>query len=333
MEHLREVMHEWFAVLPDLGQGGSVASAFSARTQQSVRYPSGRPWIIGQWAAEDARFASAGSACAAVIGSCSIDAAELATLIKDVRRVADFDQLARSLPGSFHLIASVGGETRVQGSLSAVRQVSYAEVEHATIAADNPYTLASMVGAIVDDDILALRMAYPVLPYPLDDQPMWKNLHNLPSDCYLVINREGQARVRRWWLAPEPVLPLADGAVAVRHALEEAVAVRTASGGVISADLSGGMDSTSLCFLAAPGKADLITVRRVEADPGSDDEIWARQAAARISAEHIVFTHDEAPMIYADVKDVEELPDGPYRWIRTRGRHRHLVNLLAERGS
>ncbi|MGH3856522.1 MAG: asparagine synthase-related protein [Pseudonocardiaceae bacterium] len=253
--------------------------------------------------------------------------------MKGVREVADLDRLARIIPGSFHLVASVAGEVRVQGSVSTVRQVSYARVSGVTVAADNVQVLAFLVGAAMDANVVALRLAYPQLPYPLDDQSLWRGVQNLPSDCCLIINSEGRVRVRRWWFPPEPVLSLAEGAILVRQSLTDAVAVRATGGGVISADLSGGMDSTSLCFLAAPEAAYLLTVRRVEADPGSDDELWARRAAVRLSdAEHLVFAHDEVPMIYEGVTEGKEQIDRPYCWIRTRGRHMHLVELISKRG-
>ncbi len=271
-------------------------------------------------------------ASVAVIGS-SINAARLLTLANHVYKVADLDQLACILPGSFHLVASVAGEVRVQGSVSAVRQVSYTRVDGVTVASDNANVLVFLVGAAVDDGAVALQLAYPQLPYALDDQCLWQGIQNLSPDCYLVFDAEGRVRVRRWWFPPDAVLTLTEGANAVCRALTDAVAVRTAGDGVISADLSGGMDSTSLCFLAAPRAAHFLTVRRVEADPGSDDDLWARRAAAELpGAEHLVFAHGEAPLIYADVADVEGDPEGPYRWIRTRGRHAHLIELLAERG-
>ncbi|MGH3569413.1 MAG: asparagine synthase-related protein [Pseudonocardia sp.] len=267
-----------------------------------------------------------------VIGSCSIDTAQLSSRLAGVHAVSDLDRLAGELNGSFHLIAFAAGDIRVQGSVSTVRQVSYATAGGVTVAADNAHVLGSLIGATIDDGALALRMAYPQLHYPLEDQSFWREVQNLPADSYLVVDHEGRAWVRRWWLPPEPTLPLAEGARVVRQALIDTVAVRTADGGFLSADLSGGMDSTSLCFLATLKTANLLTVRRVEADPGSDDSLWAVRAGARLSdAEHLVFAHDDAPMIYADADSAEQF-DEPYRWARSRGRHRHLIELLVERG-
>ncbi|MGH4020869.1 MAG: asparagine synthase-related protein [Pseudonocardiaceae bacterium] len=329
---MSRVSGSWFIVLPDVDKARSVASALCTQAPQLVEHVSGQPWIVGQWTADEMTLATVGRVRVAVIGCCPITATRLSALLADVHRVADLDQPIRALPGCFHLVASVDGEVRVQGSISALRQVSYARIAGLTVAADNVQVLVSSTGAAIDDRLIAARMAYPQLPYPLDDQCLWQGVQNLPPDCYLVLDGEGRSRVLRRWSPPAPVLPLVEGAVAVRQALTDAIAARTAGERIISADLSGGMDSTSLCFLAAP-RADLLTVRRVEADPGSDDDLWARRAATELpSAEHVVFGHDEAPPIYAASASVEEGTEGPYRWIRTRGRHVHLARLLVERG-
>jgi len=222
---------------------------------------------------------------------------------------------------------------RVQGSISALRQVFYAQVAGTTVAADNVQVLVSLTRAAIDDRLIASQLAYPQLPYPLDGQCLWRGVCSLSPDCCLILDDKGGGHVLQWWSAPEPVLPLAEGAVAVCHSLTDSVKARIAGGGIISADLSGGMDSTSLCFLAASQAADLLTVRRVEADPGSDDDLWARRAGKELpGAEHLVFGYHEAPLIYAKIANAEGNPEGPYRWVRSRGRHVHLAGLLAERG-
>jgi asparagine synthase (glutamine-hydrolysing) len=57
------------------------------------------------------------------------------------------------------------------------------------------------------------------------------------------------------------VLPVAEGAEGLRQALLDAVASRIRPGEAVAADLSGGLDSPSVCFAAAAAGADLRTVR------------------------------------------------------------------------
>ncbi|MGH3802881.1 MAG: asparagine synthase, partial [Pseudonocardiaceae bacterium] len=173
----------------------------------------------------------------AIIGCCSITAAQLSTFLAGVEQIADVDRIVRVLSGSFHLIASVKGQVRVQGSVSALRQVFYARVPGLTVAADNAQVLVSLAGATIDDRLIAPRLAYPQLPYPLDGQCLWRGVRNLSSDCCLILDDEGGDHILQWWSAPEPVLSLTEGAVAVRRALTDAVQARTTGDGLISADL------------------------------------------------------------------------------------------------
>ncbi|MFG3119268.1 asparagine synthase-related protein [Streptomyces sp. NPDC048197] len=52
----------------------------------------------------------------------------------------------------------------------------------------------------------------------------------------------------------------------------------------LSADLSGGTDSTGLCFLAAQEDVRLITTSWVSRDPGNDDTLWSARSAAYLCA-------------------------------------------------
>ena len=106
----------------------------------------------------------------------------------------------------------------------------------------------------------------------------------------------------RWWQAPEPELPLEEGARALREALLEAVDLRARGGGVLGMDLSGGLDSTSLCFLAARTGARLVTVTLRWAAAGNEDAIWADRAAAHLpGCERLVYGPDQLPAFFTGI--------------------------------
>ncbi|MFC5183575.1 asparagine synthase-related protein [Actinomadura harenae] len=86
---------------------------------------------------------------------------------------------------------------------------------------------------------------------------------------------------QRFARRPEPPVR-ALGVARVRRALHDAVAVRAHGRTSLSADLSGGMDSTSVCFLAAGKVERLLTVRAESGDPGDEDGQWAGLAAAAL---------------------------------------------------
>lgn len=325
---------EWFVVLPDHDAALAAQEALGPYALQVVCHASGRPWLLGVWSAEQLTVVAAGPTRVAVIGCCPASAADLSRPVGRIREVADLDRLAGELGGSFHLVGSVAGQVRAQGSASGVRRVFHARVAGVTIAADRADILAFMTGAGVDERWLALRLVSPLVPHPLADTCPWQGVEALPADHYLLMHGDGRSRAVRWWSPPEPGVPLAEGAPAVRQALTTAVEGRTRVGGTVSADLSGGMDSTSLCFLAAGGDAKLITATWGEADPGSDDAAWAERAVAELRSDaHLFMGHDALPLMYAGLKKPSAEVEEPYRWVRTQARLTHLADLLARRGS
>lgn len=277
---------------------------------------------------------AAGRTRVAVVGLCPATATDLLPRVRRIRKLGDLDRLAGELVGSVHLVGSVAGEVRVQGSISGVRRVFHTRIAGSTVAADRADLLAWLAGAEVDERWLALRLLSPSIPHPLADECPWRGVRALPAGCALRIDGDGACSVTRWWRPPEPVVPLGEGAAAVRNALTAAVEACIRASETVSADLSGGMDSTSLCFLAAGRGAGLLTVTWSEADPGSDDAAWAKRAIPALGgAEHLVLGEDELPLMYAGLLDPSAEVEEPYRWVRTQARLTHLAGLLARHGS
>ncbi|MEU4968740.1 asparagine synthase-related protein [Streptomyces smyrnaeus] len=319
-----------FVVLPDTDTAERAATLVVPRAGEVVRYRSGRPWVIQLGAPEPVLRVTAGRVAVVVIGFCPVTTVRLEALAGRVRSVQDIDEMARRLPGSFHLVASVGNEVRVQGSLSGLRKVFHTRAAGDVLVADRADVLAEITGRGVDEQALAVRVVCGgVLPPPLGERSMWRDVFPVPPDHCLVLDR-GRARVVRWWTPPAPALSLSEGAAVVREALTDAL--RGRQGRRMSADLSGGLDSTSLCFLAAPHASELLTFRVAEAEAGNDDAVFAAHAARRLpGAEHLVVAQEDLPELFAEpglTCDTEQ----PVIFSRTDARMRHISRMLAQRG-
>ncbi|MFC6887042.1 asparagine synthase-related protein [Actinomadura yumaensis] len=334
-----------FLVFPDTPAGAAAADAFGGAAgtdgpyaREVVEHASGRPWIVRGPAAEPLLHAAAGRNRAVLIGPASASRNELEKALAAARSVRDLDALCARLAGAFHLIASIGGDVRVQGSISTARQVFHARLGGVTVASDVPAALVErMDGASLDEELIAGRLVAPWAPWPLNERPLWTGLDAVPAGCYLRLDAAGAGRPVRWWTPPAPDVPLEEGARRVRDALRDAVAVRARGAGTISADLSGGMDSTSLCFLADGEAERLVTTRWEAADPADEDRVWAGRAAAYLpDAEHLVLSRDTAPTWFDGIaEDGPGGPDieGPFAWIRTRARLLHMAGRVAAAGS
>jgi asparagine synthase (glutamine-hydrolysing) len=331
----------WFAVLPDSAAGENAARMMGLKKARVIHHASGRPWLVGDWPDEQVRHARIGNVQVAVIGRCPVTATTLSAALKvnSADHAADVERLARSLPGNFHTVAAIDGGLWMRGTLSGTRRIFHTVLAGATVAADRADILAAASGAPVHEEALALRLLCPTVYFPMEEQSLWRGVHAVPGERCLVVDPDGRARTPRWFRAPAPVLSLAEGAGAVRTALTSAVRTCSEPGGTISSDLSGGMDSTSVCFLAAgpavrdAGRARLITVRWNEIDPGNDDSQWAAGAAAALTNARHLTLGDRGPCWFSELNGTSPPADEPYRWVRARAWVTDLAERMAAEGS
>ncbi|CAM5317133.1 lasso peptide isopeptide bond-forming cyclase [Streptomyces canus] len=323
-----------FAVFTDRADAAAVARSFARPGSRTLAHPSGRPWLVGHWHDDEVVTANTGTAAVALIGCCPIEADDLRRRIARLRDLAELDALARSLPGSFHLVGALDGQVRVQGTASGLRLVFHAEIDGVRVAASRADTLAAVLGLEPDVEELAVRLLWPA-PYPLFETSLWRAVTAVPAQDAVVVAADGRTvRHTRWWTPPEPVRPLAEAAPQIRKALEEAVGARTRQGGVVSCDLSGGLDSTSVCFLADRSPARVVASTWPGRDPADTDLYWAEQAASHLpDVEHVIWDADDSPLVYEDLLGIDDLLDEPTIGVMDRSRVLHHLPGLAARGS
>jgi asparagine synthase (glutamine-hydrolysing) len=327
-----DAIPSWFVVLPDCEAAQRVGAALRAQATQEFSHASGRPWLLGRWAEGTVTTGQAGPTKIAVLGQHVATSDQLTRAAGRIEAVADLDRLATSLPGSFHLIASVAGRVRAQGTVTGVRRLFHARVGGATVAADRADVLASLLHAQLDEHWLAVHLLEPPILYPLAGRPVWQGVAVVPGDHHLMLGQDGRSRSVRWWTPPEPVVPMAEGAAALRAALSAAVAARTRGHGLVSCDL-GGVDSTAMCCLAARGEAKVVAYTAASPDPLADDVAWAARTVARLSnVEHHVIPADEMPLVYDGVALDEHL-DEPCAGTVDRSRWLTIARRAAARGS
>lgn len=330
----------WVVVLPDSASAAPVGTALGHRATRQVSHPSGRPWLLGCWADDDVTVGRAGQTAIAVIGEHAVGADQLRIAAGRVGAVADLDRLAASLIGSWHLAASIAGRVRIQGTVTGLRQVFHARVGEVTVAADRADVLADLLDTELDQQRLAVRLLSSSALHPLAGEPVWRGVGALPIGHYLVLDDDGRQRAVRWWTPPEPVVPMAEGARALREALSAAVEARVAGRDLVSCDL-GGLDSTSICSLAARGRAKVVAYTADGRDPMADDVAWARRTVAGLDdVEHHVIAGDGLPFVYDGLRDIDDRFDEPCpaavhlsRWsvitrsAATRGSRLHLTGF------
>jgi len=315
-----------FVVFGDHEAALAVAHRVCVPGSRTLTHASGRPWLAGKWSDDEITVAAAGDVRLAVIGWCPVSVAELERVARDPSRI---DDLARRLPGSFHLIASVCGRCRVQGTASGVRLVFHRRFKGVVVASDRADVLAG--DSPVDEQSLAVRLLFPT-PHPLLERTMWREVECVPPGSALLVDGD-RTRLTRWWRTPEPVRGIAECAPLIRDALATAVDVRTRAGGAVACDLSGGLDSTSITFLAARSDARIVASTWPSLDPVDEDVAWARRAAAHLPAvEHVVWPVERIPLVYENLLGIDDPMDEPTIGMMDRQRLLEDLKGLADKG-
>ncbi|MER5868430.1 asparagine synthase C-terminal domain-containing protein [Streptomyces sp. NPDC002044] len=267
----------------------------------------------------------------ALIGTHSLSSGELSSRMKKVNRVSDIEHALEGARGSFSVVGSCRGTGYARGSASGARRIYHTSIDGATIGADRARTLAWLKSAEIDREQLAARIAFPVLPHPVAGRSMWTGVHSLPVEESLTVERDGSHRTATWWQAPPAELTLAEGSALLRDELRAAVSARLRPGELLGVDLSG-MDSTSLCYLAAESGARLVTSTVRWSAPGNEDHAYALTTHERLkNADTLLFESGDLPGFFTGMGIRHEPSDEPFalQWDRaSSGRISHAIRSL-----
>ncbi|MDJ1136819.1 asparagine synthase-related protein [Streptomyces iconiensis] len=323
-------------VLPDCEAASAVFAKVRDRACQVLAHASGRPWLAGCWQKEEAHLAVVGEVRLAMLGTCGLDRDALLRRARAVGSLSEVEEVGRGVAGSFHLLASVSGQVYARGTAVGDRRLHHTRVGGVTVLADRARTLAWLIQARVDMAQAAVRMSsLGSPPHPFDQASMFLGVHVLAPGRALELGRNGYAGERRWWRAPTAELPPAEGASGLRTALREAVRARVRPGQVWAADLSGGMDSTSLCFLASEAGAELVALTLDWGNPEGEDPAYARKAVADLPSGtvHLLFPSARLPPYLTGLGDGGEPDDEPSLKQRDLAQQEHLSHTHRSRGA
>lgn len=200
--------------------------------------------------------------------------------------------------------------------------------------------VAHVIGADPRLDMAAWALLSPSFGSSVHQHTYWTGVSEVPPGSRLQFGPGPGSRITRWWNAPEPELSIAEGAPELLARLREAISLRVQGRDVVSADLSGGMDSTSLCFLINEEPARLLTYVQHPEDRAHDDAAWAAEASTYMDNEHVVFGHEDLPQPYDGVLDASDCLratfaglEEPYTLVRNLTRKQAMARRFAADGS
>jgi asparagine synthase (glutamine-hydrolysing) len=132
-----------------------------------------------------------------------------------------------------------------------------------------------------------MRLCESLPRFPFSGLPLWPSIDALPSDCVMQISSGGiPGAEKRWWSAPMEG-PTAEGAAEdVMDSLRSTINSVTRRATSVTADLSGGADSSSIVYILASMGVCPRTFHVRSVDDRVDDVVWARRAAEDLRLDH-----------------------------------------------
>jgi asparagine synthase (glutamine-hydrolysing) len=240
------------------------------------------------------------------------------------------------LPGSWVMVARVGSDTVVLGDRAGLSRAYFAPVDLDTATrgvlwSNEAKRLAAYLHAGPRLDVLALDLVVSGIELYGGGVPL-ERVETVPPGWLLRVgpDRDGLER----WDAPATLASFEQTAALVAPTLVDAVAGVAQSAGVLSADLSGGLDSRALSTLGAQHRGlDVITYSDY---PDSEDLRYAQQFAQRYPAlrQHVI-TRDHSTLHYAGLDDPAALPvtDLPSEDVLGLSSHQAVFECAAGLGS
>lgn len=265
----------------------------------------------------------------AVIGNCYASDRQLREGLQAVR-TARWSNLT-TWPGSYWVAADDGELTVIITDLAGTRPVYFSEVRGHTVWSTSARSLACRTGAAIDHASLTARLVCPTVPEVTEDGTAFQGIRRLPGGHALVMDREGRHSVHEY--EPTRTLSSFQARDELRAALIHAVTGRATASRRLTADFSGGLDSTSLALLATDlAGADVFAVTDADTTSTNEDVTYALRAAAGRPTLHHILVNDAEGLFFAQVLNSpatdQPFPDAA-RW-----RMRHAYQRpCVERGS
>jgi asparagine synthase (glutamine-hydrolysing) len=213
----------------------------------------------------------------AVLGHHFAARTRMTATVEEAERTGDIIPLC-SASGCYSLVLSHAGGLAAYADPVGQFPLFSTRTGDGVLVGSSASALAADVGADVDHMSLAARIACPDAPDVFPTRTMFRGVSRVPEGTVFRADVRGVRYAEHRRIRTDPALGPAEAAAQLRERLTASVRARADMAGKLTADFSGGFDSTSLAFLAAAGDnpVDAFT-SYLEGD--SDDAVRARRYA------------------------------------------------------
>ncbi|MFF4534127.1 asparagine synthase-related protein [Streptomyces sp. NPDC001407] len=264
-----------------------------------------RIWTVGHENGEVRRACSPDGAGLVAMGCCLATEQELDDALAALER-GDTASAMR-LSGSYLTVTRTREGVRVAGDRAGVTTVYWLPLKDQVLWATAAAPLAAVTGARADLSLLLGSFMLTGVDV-LAGHSLFHGVRRVPPGHVLVLPDHGPVRI-----VParedSPAVSFEEGADRLRAALRAAAGRRARAAGRLSADLSGGIDSSSITCLAA-AERPLLAVTYTDAHlAGDDDPRYARRLADTVPGiTHQMVNGQGTGGHFAGLEDVQALP-------------------------
>jgi len=303
-------------VLPDV----PVPPALAGRIAEQVgpvlfRHPSGRPWLLGTGDGRRVVSARHGDVDVVVLGTAvTVDDDDLAHLVAARNSVADLDTVAAGLAeGDVLLFARQHGRMRSQAPVFLTKSLCWTIIDGVSVVSDEQTTLRDIAGLRPDPAAVASRLTNAEISHPFGLTSIWAGVETVGPGQWLDSRQDRPPARVTWWRPPGQDSSLAELAGRLGDDIVAALHRRTAAHQTVSADLSGGLDSTTLNFFLSGVGRKAHTLFLESGDIANNDHAWAGRAAAELGTDHRVVPYASLLPHLLDERTctVTSCPEGP----------------------
>ncbi|MFF2026728.1 albusnodin/ikarugamycin family macrolactam cyclase [Streptomyces sp. NPDC058171] len=268
--------------------------------------PGARAWAVGHTGAETPRPVRGpqGDAQLVTAGACFADAEERRAALG----AACTDPLGpvTRLPGSYLALVWREGVLTVVGDRAGVVPVYWTRQEGAVWWATAGAPLAALIGTGPRLPLLLADLTLTGVDITQGDAH-YDGVRRVPPGHALVLSAGAAPRTQN--TTAVPALTSGEGPQRLRTALTTAVG-RRSEGGTITADLSGGVDSTTITCLAAR-RGPVLAVTYTDAHLAEDDDLYyARRVAVDVDGitHQVIDARQEGVAQFDGLEDPDVLP-------------------------
>lgn len=240
--------------------------------------------VQGPWREGELRRVDGPEGTVVMLGQCLSDDDRLRRTALRALASGGPDELTR-LPGSYLCLVIRHDELTAYVDAAGQHPLFFRDTGTRLVFGTRPVSVADAAGARrrPDTAVLAAGIFCPGAPSLTGERSVVTGVSKVGGGQ--ALRRTARGKVERWVHEPletDPGASLARGAEALRDALETAVRLRVAGTERVSADFSGGLDSTSLAFLTLRHRPGPLPVTTYRGSASACDDLVHAERFARL---------------------------------------------------